>query len=51
MEEQAPNNNPIISEPNPNLYMPPKTSLFLEATDINGGSVNVPESNSGVLSS
>ncbi|EKD72569.1 MAG: hypothetical protein ACD_45C00637G0002 [uncultured bacterium] len=35
----------------PPAYQKPKTTLFLEPRDIQGGSVNVPESNSGLLQS
>lgn len=33
------------------IYQKPKASLFLEPRDIQGGSENVPESNSGLLQS
>lgn len=32
------------------VYQKPKTSLFLEPRDIQGGATNVPESNDGLLS-
>ena len=35
----------------PPAYQKPKTTLFLEPRNIQGGIVNVPESNSGLLQS
>lgn len=42
-----------ITHDNPTkpIYQKPKTSLFLESRNIQGGSTNVPESNSGLLQS
>ncbi len=42
--------NEKINSSNKPIYQKPKTSLFLEPRDIQGGATNVPESNSGLLS-
>lgn len=55
-DKQKPYNAPVdyqeqhIPDPAITTYKPPKTSLFLEPKDIQGGADNVPESNNGLLS-
>ena len=52
-DKQKPYNAPILSQeqhiPDPAIttYKPPKTSLFLEPKDIQGGATNVAESDGG----
>jgi hypothetical protein len=46
----AAENTELLQHPPTPPYQKPRTSLFLNPRDIQGGDTNVPESNGGLLS-